>query len=299
MVDLEDSTLNRFDRFADGRLPHTLDELTLIGDGMFTVGVPHNATAEFKRYVFAGAKAASYGYRSVDYMLRQHGERWELSSPPLPTEEFARQVHSQVSASVSQAVEKLQAIRLGPELNGSFASWAALARLAQTFRIVAGGLTRGWHFEALSLLRLILEQLAWCVAVRGLPGQDHFEVLPTSSVGQLKAIRADIGRVYGELSEAAHIHPEHTPSYISFDGPRVVVTWASSDYLLSNANYMMILLDIYHEVVRLVESDHAHPESEGGVPPKEPLAPLRKGRPFAAEWDRFRVHCDALAASAP
>jgi hypothetical protein len=196
-------------------------------------------------------------------------------------------------------VEKLQAIRLGPELNGSFASWAALARLAQTFRIVAGGLTRGWHFEALSLLRLILEQLAWCVAVRGLPGQDHFEVLPTSSVGQLKAIRADIGRVYGELSEAAHIHPEHTPSYISFDGPRVVVTWASSDYLLSNANYMMILLDIYHEVVRLVESDHAHPESEGGVPPKEPLAPLRKGRPFAAEWDRFRVHCDALAASAP
>lgn len=299
MVGWGDSRLDRFDRFVEGRPSHTVDELTLIGDMMFTVGVPHNASAEFKRYVFAGAKAASYGYRSVDYVLKQHGERWELSSPSLPTEVFARQVHSQVSASVLQAVEKLQAMRLGPELNGSFAGWAALARLAQTFRIVAGGLTRGWHFEAVALLRLILEQLAWCVAVRGLPGLDHFEVLPTSSISQLKAIRADIGRIYGELSEAAHIHPEHTPSYISFHGPRVIVTWSSPDYLLSNATYMMILLDIYHEAVRLVEVDHTSSETGVGVPLTEPLAPLREDRPFAAEWDRYRVLCDALAAGAP
>jgi len=61
---------------------YDLDELEIIYDPVFTLGVPHNAPSEFKKYVVAAAKAYYLGHRSIDYTLKRHGSYWSLSSEP-------------------------------------------------------------------------------------------------------------------------------------------------------------------------------------------------------------------------
>lgn len=54
------------------------EDLQLIGDNQFVVGVPWNFPEDFKRYVFAGAKAYCMSNRSIDYTMRTHGEHWKI-----------------------------------------------------------------------------------------------------------------------------------------------------------------------------------------------------------------------------
>jgi hypothetical protein len=49
------------------RSSYALEDLELIGDPLFVIGVPANFPSRFKKYVFAAAKTYNLGNRSIDY----------------------------------------------------------------------------------------------------------------------------------------------------------------------------------------------------------------------------------------
>jgi hypothetical protein len=53
-----------------------LDEMELIGNRVFTVGVPAGADPEFKAYIMAAGSTHAFGNRSVDHTLRRHCDKW-------------------------------------------------------------------------------------------------------------------------------------------------------------------------------------------------------------------------------
>jgi hypothetical protein len=52
------------------------DEMELIGNNLFTVGVSTEADPEFKAYIMAAGSTYAAGNRSVDNTLRKHQEMW-------------------------------------------------------------------------------------------------------------------------------------------------------------------------------------------------------------------------------
>lgn len=284
-------TTEELTQFLEGRLPYDRDDLQLIGDWNFVVGVPRHFPAEFKKYVFAGAKAAWLGNKSIDYTLKRHGDKWNFEESSTPGMRFASYIADAIKQHASASVTRLKAIGPGDETNGRFAAWAALARLIVTFRAVAGGLLRGWHFEVVALERLILEQLAWCSAVYHLEGEAHFDVLPTDAIRELKAMFPFVGRLYGRLSETSHIHPDETLSYITIEGPKVQVLWTSTENLVEDAAIVMTLMDLYLALIDLVG---AHPASEdvelSALARSNGTWSLREDRPFAGQLAEFAKH---------
>lgn len=239
-------------RLFEQHLRHDCDDLELLGDWQFTVGVPRDSSDQFKRAVFAAAKAVSLRNRSIDYTLKRYGDSWVFRNDDDAALAFASHVKRVVTDEVEIARGAVKAMGPGDETNGRFAAWAALARLGITFRAAASGLVRGWHFEAVALERLVLEQLAWCVAVHNLSGDEHFRVMPTECIGQLKTIFPFAGRLYGVLSEIAHIHPDETPGYITFEETRITVHWTSRTFLANDASLLIGLLDLYRAVIEVI-----------------------------------------------
>src|SRR5512138_2389034 len=59
-----------------GDWPFGLEDLELIGDHKFVVGIPYDSAPEFRRLVFAAAKTYYLRKRSVDHTLKLYGSSW-------------------------------------------------------------------------------------------------------------------------------------------------------------------------------------------------------------------------------
>jgi hypothetical protein len=112
---------------------------------------------------------------------------------------------------------------------GLVAAQAALLRLQASFRGAILMCSLGLRFEAAVIARLIVEQIAWAYAVHGFKDLAFWDVLPTKSVSALKVIWPEVRRLYGQLTEVAHIAPEVTAQYLLFSGTESSVVIASVD----------------------------------------------------------------------
>ena len=108
---------------------------------------------------------------------------------------------------------------------GLVAAQAALLRLQASFRGAVLMCRLGLRFEATVIARLILEQIAWAYAVHGFTELVFWDVLPTKSISALKTIWPEVGRLYGQLTDVAHIVPEVSAEYhlLSETEPGVVI----------------------------------------------------------------------------
>lgn len=199
-----------------------LDEMELIGNRIFTVGVAADADPEFKAYILAAGSTYARGNRSVDNTLRKHCTKW--------VEQFELQAQADtrslvglrraVLRFVSPRCEVISNLDLGDSPSaGLIAAANVLIRLDSTFRAASHLVQLGFAFESEAVIRLGFEQVAWCIAVRHLTeSEDVAKVNGTGHVTKLKSIFPGAGPIYGRLSELAHVAPAtHTRFMIGGD----------------------------------------------------------------------------------
>jgi hypothetical protein len=233
---------------------HELFELDLIGDPLFTLGVPANAPPRFKQMVFAAGKTYVMGNRSVDYMLREYGALWNFDdSKKHDFSPLFLEVCSFVIAHVDQEIDRFMAIPKKDDHPGLFAAGSALMRLYSSFRSACLLLRQHYWVEMACILKLILEQLAWSYVVCRLEGKLFFARVPSKAVATYKTFYPTAGKLYGWLNEASHVSPERTIDYLDFSGKRPGVYLSSSFEAAKHAYFLVLLVDMF-----LVTSEFMH-----------------------------------------
>ena len=283
--------------FSDfGDLPNGIEDLDLVAHGGgFTVAASFDAPEKALRDLKAVALAHQFGLASVDYTRRTFVDPYSHLAPPLhPTRAVAVEITGVANELVRDVIARTLKIGHKPDHPGMFASGAAMVRLPTTFRLATLVVRQGFHFECAVLCRMILEQLAWSVAVRPLTDETIFSFEPHRCIGALKRIFPRAGSLYGQLSEAAHIVPRRTLRYIEFNrgdlrGPSV--TLMSFDFAEVDACVVLLLADMYAVVCEVIYYDilpkHAHAE-RGADGTWRPLA----GRPGAELLNRYLPSSD-------
>jgi hypothetical protein len=114
-------------------------------------------------------------------------------------------------------VNEISEMRL-PSSPGAVAAANVLIRLASTFRGALQLIHLGFAFEAEAVIRLGYEQVAWAYAVAPLTELERIEgTVATKAISQLKAILPAAGRIYGRLSDLAHMALDTHHRFVSVD----------------------------------------------------------------------------------
>jgi hypothetical protein len=263
-------------------IPYGIEDLEIIGDTMFAVGVPSYSPPEFKKYVFAAAKAYYAGNR-IDYILKNYGDKWDFSSKLDKDSKLVLAIISVIKEQISSALRFVRSIDNKPDKPPLFAAGAALFRLQSTFRAVMITIRQGLHFESAAMERLILEQLAWIYSIHNLDDSkdDFFKIQPSKCVTGFKQVFPYVGKFYGLLSESGHITPNMTFRYIVVEDGGLTVYVTSSKYAKYDAFNLLLLCDMYIVLSELIYADllkkfrHLSRNSKGELRPK-PNRPMVK-----------------------
>lgn len=237
--------------------PYALFELDLIGDPLFTIGVPATAPGEFKRMVFAAAKTYVMGNSSVDYMLRQYGHLWDFGVGPV--DEFKSlylEICRFVTNSVDEEIQRFTALRKLEDHIGLFAAGTAFLRLQTSFLSACLLLRQHYWLELSCILKLMLEQIAWSYAIRHSEPQTLFATSPTKAVTAFRNFYPTAGQLYGVLNEMSHISPRRTIDYLDFSQEEPQVYLASAQQSARNAYFLLLLVDMYIATSEFIFSDH-------------------------------------------
>ena len=242
----------------DSKLPGRLligqsepEDLELLGDRSFTIGVPVNADPEFKKYVFAAAKTFVWGNISVDNVLKRYGASYREWFTIDPESEIGR--YNAILAIIKNSIKSLsETIRANSgQFNGKGLGFAiaAFVRLQSTFRAAIQLIRLNLPFESQAIMRLGLEQLAYANAVSKL-NDDIFdntfiEIKPNATIGDLKQIIPYSGRLYGTLSNWAHISPKLVDSYFKENDNTHHVILESFELTRTSLLFLSLLRDCY------------------------------------------------------
>lgn len=225
-------------------LRYELEDMQLVGDPQFVIGFPKSHDIEFKKSVFAAAKAYFAGYSSIDYTLKKYGHYWNFENE----DEDERIISSgtrEVKRIVITHLNYLMEIKNKPDRPSLYACSAAFIRLQSTFKACILTIKSGLHFETIALERVILEQLAWIYTIHDKPGMSHFDILPNECITNLKKFISFAGKLYGIFCEYTHISPTTTHEYIkpSEDGGlKIVLT--NLELIKQDLVYLLVLGDM-------------------------------------------------------
>lgn len=278
---------DEFTKFFSLTPDHDLEDFEIIGDHIIAVAVPSDSSPELRRYILAAAKAYWLKFSSIDYVLKRYGPSWNFETHLDKEQKLCKDMLQHVKSKVRQTIECMNKIENKPDRVGLFAAGAALIRLQASFRASSFLIKRGYNFEALSICRLILEQIAWAYNIHELEDETVFEILPTDSIAELRNLLSEAGRLYGILSEEAHISPHLAPGYVRFkaDGQEIVL--ATSEDSISRAFILLLLADAFSIVSEyiyreLVSSFSCLVRDQNGN------YCVNKSRPFSQVIDQYR-----------
>lgn len=228
-----------------GDAPMGIEDVQLIGNWAFRIGVERNAPAEFKKRVVAAAVSYNLGYAGVDYLLKLYGDGWIVPDPGKDTAGLIYQMTSSVKTSVRAASERVRLISAELDHNGRFLARAALLRLQLTFRASVLTIHNGFHYESAALTRIILEQLAWINTIHLLPDQSALSVKPTKCLAELKKMHPHVGRLYGVLCTLTHMDPETLGDYVNKVDSSLVKPDQLPELLAVDALRLLLVGDVY------------------------------------------------------
>lgn len=224
---------------------HDIEDFQLIGDPLFTVGVPRDMPQECKSNIFGAAKSYYMGNNSIDYTIKKYSEYWKLDFTEKEEEKYLSLLCSLVREHATGVIKYFMSIPNKPDKPNIFACSAAIQRLANSFQGATLCASQCLHFEAVTISRIILEQLSWMYSISQLTGDlyEFTKVSPHKSISRLKEIIPNAGRGYGFLSEKSHILFQETLNYLDINEKTKKIRLY--DYHLSahDALNLLILVD--------------------------------------------------------
>jgi len=196
-------------------LRYELEDLELLGDHLFVVGVPYSIDPEFKRKVFGAAKSFFVGHKSIDYTIKQYGKYWNFEKSD-EVQDGLFQLCSMLRHNSIETINYLLSIDKKPDLPNLFACSAAIMRLTNSFQGAVLCIRQCLHFETIAISRIILEQISWIYSICRMSEDEeaYSKIAPHKTISRLKEIIPGAARGYGFLSKKGHIMFSETLRYI-------------------------------------------------------------------------------------
>jgi hypothetical protein len=178
-----------------------------VNNAAYKVGVDNSYPADLRKMISAAVLTYQLNNKSIDYVLKRYLKDKDYKK----TEEEERLDRGYQSACLAQASLLREVLNKYPPLLqreprvGEWIGDLTLIRVAYSLKRAFGEANKGALFESVAIARMILEQLAWIVAVRDSDDVLKVQRLPaTKSIGLLSARFPAAGRLYGWMSE--HVH---------------------------------------------------------------------------------------------
>jgi hypothetical protein len=209
--------------------------------------VPKDMNVLEEKYLVASQMTLMFNQKSVDNVLKNYLSEFETSISDIKktqeeivieqTLDLSKQVYSELD-------KKLSKINFGEGTISTIACHALFFRLASTFKSIHYCINFYYYFEGFSLIRLVLEQLAYAyTASQVASGKFKTFLSPTKSVGILKNLLPNAGRLYNALSKKAHIDKSEIHNYIKIEKEQHFVVLHDVKYALEASAYLLLLLD--------------------------------------------------------
>ncbi len=218
------------------------EDLILLDDKPYLVGVQYNCSERFKKYILAAAKAYLLG-NTIDYVLKKYSDSWDFQTDD-PTFQLMNIIIDSTKRKLRESCDHMDK-HLHTNTPALISSSAALTRVIMTFKAAILLVRNSFLFESAVMCRLILEQLSWAYSIHDSHDKDFLKVLPTKSIGKTKKLIPFIGKLYSALSNLSHISPELTSDYIIPGGPYVLLKSPKS---ILHACHLLILADAFATV---------------------------------------------------
>lgn len=235
--------------------PYDLYEMELIGDPIFTVAVPVDASEDLKRKVVGALKTHCMGTQSVDYVIKSYGSEW-VFSPPEEDRLFLLKTLRAAENIIDTIREDLSGRTGRPGAVGLLAAKAALIRLSATFRSAMLLVMQGYPFEAAAMCRIILEQYGFAYAVFKIDDPEEISRIKSSkTISNLKRLLPYAGKTYSYLSSHTHLAPKGTRHYVDRENGNVVVRYVLPESTRIVVCHFLRLVVDFSKVVKEVFGD--------------------------------------------
>lgn len=225
----------------------------LLSDMGWAIGIDSDYPSELRRRLHAASAS------SVDHVLKRYlaTEQFEET----PRSRLDRKIEWFLTARLDALNKKLVELtqREAAPLGEVISEWTFL-RVRFSFSLVMTCAQRGALFESVTLVRAILEQIAWAIDIRPLDNDAEIQARKAShAITALKRVHRSAGRFNGWLS--AHAHWAYDAHIKAFD--------TSTDFIgirLANCLFKAEALAAALVLFDIAEQAHGHVFEELGAP---------------------------------
>ena len=203
--------------------------------------VPFDTDAELIK-MLAAASVAYGRYSSIDYVYRKYLKDIDLSKKESSTVQHVRHSLNVSKCITNSVLAKRKDLNDLPDHFGLFASGVALMKLEASFSVARFLISKGFIFESSSIIRMILEQIAWCYSVSDIKDNYLYKVSPRKCITKLKELIPQAGIMYGFLSERAHIEPSQIHRLVSFEKGESYVIYSSINNIVLECYFLLVVI---------------------------------------------------------
>ncbi|MEX2375453.1 MAG: hypothetical protein WD942_07695 [Dehalococcoidia bacterium] len=236
--------------------------------------------SELHAGVAAAIAAAARGIKSLDWARQAHVQEEDLqwSATSVHDSDLLRRAYATSLTALREARGKLAPTEAGATL-GEFAASVALERFPQTLKSIHMLYRMGHRVDGDTVARAGLEQLAWALAASTAASRSDLEtVKSTASITALRQLYPAAGRLYGRLSQSAHMDvAEHLGLVSTVSGRSEITT--REDTLQWGSLVLLNLGDAWLAVWEVTQQ--AHLSNMEHVTSREGQLLLADDRPFA------------------
>lgn len=225
--------------------PYELEDLELLGDNLFVVGVPYTSDSEFKRNVVGAAKSYVMRHKSIDYTIKQYGKHWNFDKKSDKVQKGLFSLCSMLRQHSTTIINYFLSIENKPDLPNLFACTASIMRLTNSFQGAVLCIRQFLHFETVAISRIILEQLSWIYSICRMSEDEnaYSKIAPHKTIGRLKELIPEAARGYGFLSRKGHIMFDETMSYIKVTDGKLGIQLHDRCLSAQDAINLLVLCD--------------------------------------------------------
>ena len=226
-----------------------LDDYDILSIQAISAAVPHQTSESFRHYIWAAMATYAFGNKSIDHVMKRYDYIWQRYRKGIFESNPRIMLLREMAKKIELAAHALEETEIESDLPLICAK-AALVRLEASFKAAYGLIRKDYIFESDAVIRIILEQLAWAYPARTTDPKKLPNLRPNSCITKLKEIFPSAGRLYGQLSEWAHIDPSIIGDYERFHQEDIPVVRRSDHNSLQSGIHLMCLAVVYINVLQ-------------------------------------------------
>ncbi|MBV9760198.1 MAG: hypothetical protein JO340_06525 [Acidobacteriaceae bacterium] len=274
-------------------------DFDIVGQYPPCVALPFDCPPELKRRVLAAIISWKLCLSSVDYTLKRYvKKKIDAATQGLSPRRVIAEALQAATSYSNRIIDRIADIPDKPDDIGFVFATATLLRSKSTLRACGILLKLGHGAESFTVARALLEQIAWIYASHQSKTPEELEsVTAPKAVRQLARLVPGVGRLYGYLSDVAHISPRHTRQYldVSEDRIKVIAAGTEEDKVLC-ARLLLRLVDVQTIVAEHIYADYL-PVVETICKNADGTFAIRDDRPFVADTKEYASRLNSFSPS--